>query len=106
VRNFGKLLATLANPIASPLTIRRAARSLRVSKENPNIYCETYEMVWARSKSVPQGLKPRCEQRLYGTDESVPLSKTTSKTSFQQPQYLSTLSPFGASNPARPDGGQ
>jgi hypothetical protein len=29
VRNFGKLLATLANPIASPLTIPRAARSLR-----------------------------------------------------------------------------
>jgi hypothetical protein len=31
VRNFGKLLATLANPIASPLTIHHAARSLRVS---------------------------------------------------------------------------
>jgi hypothetical protein len=35
VRNFGKLLATHANPIASPLTIRRAARSLRHSPE-PN----------------------------------------------------------------------
>jgi hypothetical protein len=69
VRNFGKLLATLANPIASPLTIRRAARSLRVLPRLSDIRLR--EDLKMRSR-FPQRLKPRCNGYVYGGTEVPP----------------------------------
>jgi hypothetical protein len=43
---------------------------------------EAAEKVVFEHKSVPQRLKPRCKCSAYGTDESVPLSKTEAKPSF------------------------
>jgi hypothetical protein len=37
---------------------------------------EDAEKVAAWTKSVPQRLKPYCKEICYGTDKSVPLSKT------------------------------
>jgi hypothetical protein len=85
VRNFGKLLATHANPIASPLTIRRAARSLR-SKRNPI----TEQSFW----------NPIAEQSFW-----MNLSAWVNPCPSDPPAPIE-LFPKPMQNFARPDGGQ
>jgi len=49
----------------------------------------------AEPKSVPQRLKPYFKGMVYGTDESVPLSKTRAKQNFAA-AYVATVATCAA----------
>jgi hypothetical protein len=50
--------------------------SMNNSSNIPSRAKEGAEKAAIRRKGVPQGLKPRCKECIYGTAEAVPLSAT------------------------------
>ena len=99
MRNFGKLLATLAKPIAGPLTIRRAARSLCLSPKLSHIrYREDLKV---RSR-FPRRLKPRSKGYANGGTEVPPYQNKTLLAN----EVLPDPKQRHITNLARPDGGQ
>jgi hypothetical protein len=53
----------------------RASKGESAALEGVSEAEESAEKVPAKTKSVPQRLKPPCEQSTFGTAEAVPLSK-------------------------------
>ena len=83
----------------SPLQSAVKSGSGSVWQENRSGLSEDAEKVPCEIKSVPQRLKPRCEQSTCGTAEAVPLSKTGFFSSFFSPWSLTPRFP-GAFHPS------
>src|SRR5882757_9784061 len=84
--SYGTLLAWRRR--RSPLQSAVKSGSGSVWQENRSGLSEDAEKVPCEIKSVPQRLKPRCEQSTCGTAEAVPLSKTGFFSSFFSPWSL------------------